>query len=358
MAGLEDLREGITTGTCAAAATAAACLLLARGEVPRDVTVHTPSGPRRVEVLWVRPEGEGARACVIKDAGDDPDVTHGMAVQSLVTPLDGKFIVDGGLGVGTVTKPGLKVLPGHKAINPVPRGQIMDALREGLPRGGKALIELPDGESLAHKTYNPRLGIVGGLSVLGTKGIVRPMSEEALRATFKADLDVKRAAGLTDLVFTFGNMGEDMAVQALGIDRERIVQVGNEVGYMLKEAHRSGVKRLLIAGHSGKLIKLAAGIFQTHSAVADGRRETLVALAALQGAPLQVLRELDRCTTTEAAGAVLRAWSDDGAGAVWQAAADRAALKARSFLWNDVEIETVMFDNNAQVLARGGGGEK
>lgn len=350
MESLKELREGVTTGTCAAAATAAAALVLTRGEVPPVVTVDTPSGPRSLEVSWARLEEDGARASVIKDAGDDPDVTHGMAVQSFVRRRQGDFYLDGGEGVGTVTKPGLKVAVGEKAINPVPRAQILAELRRYLPQGGEAVISIPGGEEVAHKTYNPRLGIVGGLSILGTKGVVRPMSEEALRATFKADLDVKVAAGNLDLVYTFGNMGEEMALRALGIGAERIVQVGNEIGYMLKEAHRAGVKHLTIAGHSGKLVKVAAGVFQTHSAVADARREVMMALAALEGAPYEVLAGLDGCTTTESMGALLKAWDEEKAHHLWQVAARRAAERACSYLWGDIPCDAVIFDNEGCVL--------
>lgn len=343
----KELREGITTGTCAAAATAAACLVLNGQAIPKEVEIQSPSGTLKVEVSWAHLDDEGACAGVMKDAGDDPDVTHGMTVISHVTLTKGQFEVDGGEGIGLVTKSGLAVPSGQRAINPVPRAMILQALQQGCPSGAKAVISIPGGEEVAKKTYNPRLGIVGGLSVLGTKGIVRPMSEEALRATFKADMDVKVARGDQILFYTFGNMGEKIIEQIFGFGEQSLVQVGNELGYMLKEAHRAGVRKILLAGHSGKMIKVAGGIFQTHSSVADSRMEILTALTALEGGSVDLLEQLFCCTTTEAAAQILRA---HGFERVWTKAAQRAAEKCNAYLWGDVPVEVCIFDNEGKIL--------
>lgn len=342
------LREGITTGTCATAAVVAASRLLKEGVVPHVVEVQAPGGLLRVEPQWARLVEGGAEAGVVKDAGDDPDVTHGMVVCSRVIPrTDGQFHLAAGEGVGTVTLPGLKVPPGEPAINPVPRSMILAVLEEAFPDGADVTVSIPGGEEAALRTYNSRLGVMGGLSVLGTTGIVRPMSEEALRATFKADLDVKAALGRRHLAFVFGNMGEAMTKNRLNLADSSLVEMGNEVGYMLKEAHRAGLLGLLLAGHAGKMVKLAGGIFNTHSRVADGRMEVLCTLAALEGASRSVIEKLDAMTTTEAARPLLH---DAGLDCVWQKAAERACRRARTYLWNDVPIEVLMMDNDGQIL--------
>ena len=350
------LREGVTTGSCAAAAAAAAAFFIRDGRIVDSVTGGAPARKLSVDVAWVRACPGGAEAGVVKDGGDDPDVTSGLTVQSRVRPrTDGQVTFCAGAGVGTVTGPGLKVQPGQPAINPVPRQMIAQAVLEVLPRGADVTVSIPGGETVAGCTYNPRLGIVGGLSVLGTSGIVRPMSEEALKATFKADLDVKAAKGRRRFVFVFGNMGEEMTQKLLKLGPSSTVQMGNEVGFMLREARRLEVTGLILAGHSGKMIKLSAGIFQTHSRVADGRMETLCALAALEGAPLPVLNDIYAATTTEAVREILcRA----GLESVWGRAALAAQKKAAAYLWGDVRIETAFLDNDGQLLGASAGLEE
>lgn len=293
--------------------------------------------------LAVLPQGrtDDAACCgVIKDGGDDPDITNGALVTATVRLLTGtqadEAIVRGGIvfaageGVGTVTKAGLKVPVGEPAINPIPRAMIEREIRCRL---GNAPVEVTvgviGGETLAKRTFNPRLGIEGGLSILGTTGIVRPMSEQAILDTIAAELSVKAAASLEQVLLTFGAMGESELVQR-GYDKERMVQVSNYIGFALDEAARLGFGRALIAGHGGKLVKVAAGVFNTHSAVADARMETLCAFAALEGASVSLLNEIMNCVTTDAATELL---SRAGiAGVVWMrieaAAAQRAARRS------------------------------
>ncbi len=343
------LREGITTGSCAAAATWAAGTLLKEGVAPQVVEFQVPGGTVRVEPLFCRLCQDGAEAGVIKDGGDDPDVTHGMTVISQVRPTgDGQFSVLGGQGVGTVTLPGLKIPPGQPAINPMPRAMIERALRSLFPDGAEATISIPGGEAVAQRTYNPRLGIVGGLSVLGTTGIVRPMSDQALRASLAADLDVRAATGRRRLAMVFGNMGETMTKALTGLKDSSIVSMGNEVGFMLTQARHLKVQELLLCGHLGKMIKLAGGIFNTHSRVADGRMEVVCTLAALQGASRDLVQELYRCTTTEAAMALI---DGAGLGAIWEQAAERVAARARSYVWDDLAVEAMVLDNAGRALA-------
>ncbi len=343
------LREGITTGSCAAAATVAAGTLLRDGQAPQVVELQVPGGTVRAEPLFCRLCQGGAEAAVVKDGGDDPDVTHGMTVISQVRPTgDGQFKILGGQGVGTVTLPGLKIPPGQPAINPMPRAMIEKALRDLFPDGAEATISIPGGELVAQKTYNPRLGIVGGLSVLGTTGIVRPMSDEALRASFAADLDVRVATGRRRLALVFGNMGEAMLKDLTGLKDSSVAFMGNEVGFMLTHSRHLKIQDLLLCGHVGKMIKVAGGIFNTHSRVADGRMEVLCTLAALQGASRDFIESLCSCTTTEAAMPLIE---EAGLGSIWLQGAERAAAKARQYVWDEVAIEVMMMNNDGTALA-------
>lgn len=306
--GAKLMRCGFTTGTCAAAATrAAAELLLARHSLPA-VSVELPSG----QLATLQVEGhaleDGAASCwVRKDAGDDPDVTDGALVCARVRPLAEPGIrIDGGEGVGRVTLPGLDQPVGSAAINSVPRGMIaaqaqaaLDAC-QGAPAGLDVVISIPGGQERAAKTFNPRLGIEGGLSVLGTSGIVRPMSEDALVATIRAELSQRRALGQEHLLVTPGNYGAEFVREQLGLELERAVQCSNYLGQAIDMAVQMGFASLLLVGHIGKLSKAAGGAMNTHSRTADGRREAIAAHAALCGANSATVRALMGSATTDA----------------------------------------------------------
>ena len=247
--GMEEnrqLREGVTTGTCAAACALASVLWQTKGICPESVSVDTPAG-RRVclEVI----AGKYAECAVIKDAGDDPDITDGCVVRALVTigSENGAVTFEAGQGIGTVTLPGLKVPVGEPAINPVPRQMIETHIRKVIgEKSARVVISIDDGERLAARTFNPRLGIVGGLSVLGTTGIVRPMSEEAVKDSLAAELSVRRA--LTEhLVFVPGNGAEKVLRSKYG--PMPFVQISNYVGYMLDLAGQMGTRTILLAGY-------------------------------------------------------------------------------------------------------------
>lgn len=304
----KELKYGYTTGTCATGAALAAALLLEEGNAPAAVTVKTPKGwPVVLEVLQPHRGSDWAEATIRKDAGDDPDVTHRHLITARVQRNGtGQVLFVGGKGVGTVTKPGLQVPVGEPAINPVPRQMIIEALKplmkEGI--GYTVTISVPEGEQLALKTFNPRLGIVGGISIIGTSGIVEPMSEEALKESLAIDLNIKKAAGHTRIVMTPGNYGRDLGL-TLGIPEEVVVKTSNFAGFMLDRAAEMGFREILWVGHLGKLVKVAAGIFQTHSSVADGRLETLAAWAGAEGAPRELIRGILNSNTTEEAVALL-----------------------------------------------------
>ena len=275
------MKWGLTTGTCAALAAKAAALLLECNERPSEVDIPLPDGSRiRHRVHLFQKDGEAVSATVVKDAGDDPDVTHGSFLISTVKRNNFKSIrFFAGQGVGTVTRAGLAIPLGEPAINPGPRAMICAALREVSERGFDVTISVPEGEQLAQKTFNPRLGIVGGISILGTTGRVRPFSAPALRDALKCALDVAVAADIKNLVLVPGNMGNKAAQHHFAVSGQQIVDVSNEWGFMLAEMEKHRFEQLLIVGHPGKLGKLAAGQWQTHSGQSDSAVPTISQLA-------------------------------------------------------------------------------
>ena len=306
--GAKLMRCGLTTGTCAAAATrAAAELLLSRQTLPA-VSVELPSGTHAVIAVEGHTlDGSSASCWVRKDAGDDPDVTDGALVCAQVSAARTPGIsIDGGEGVGRVTLPGLDQPPGNAAINSVPRAMIAAQAQAALescsnaPAGLSVVISIPDGEQRAAKTFNPRLGIEGGLSILGTTGIVRPMSEDALIATIRTELSQRKALGQRDLILTPGNYGAEYVAEVLGIELERAAQCSNYLGQAIDMAVQMGFSSLLLVGHIGKLSKAAGGLMNTHSRIGDGRREVIASHAALCGASSSTVRSIMGSATTDA----------------------------------------------------------
>ncbi|MEW5773542.1 MAG: cobalt-precorrin-5B (C(1))-methyltransferase CbiD [Thermodesulfobacteriota bacterium] len=290
------LREGFTTGTAAAAAAKAGVLLLAAGEGRGVVDVPLPAGGRlAIPIARCEAEGEGVRVTVVKDAGDDPDVTHRAEIQALVALDpglgDGEIVLDGGKGVGRATLPGLPVPPGEPAINPAPRAQIAAACREALEeagRGGGArvLVEVPEGERLALKTLNPRLGILGGISILGARGTVKPFSHASYLATIEAGLDVARAAGLTHAILSTGGRSERLAREDLpGAPALACVQFADFFAPALAAAAARGFTRITVAVFFGKLAKQAQGLANTHARTAPLRLDFLAGTCAAAGLP-------------------------------------------------------------------------
>ena len=304
------LRYGYTTGSCAAAAAKAAAQMLRTGQPVSQVRIVTPSGvPLTLDVL--DPVlGEDSASCAIrKDGGDDPDATSGLLIYATVRPSPQGIRIDGGPGVGRVTKPGLDQPVGAAAINHVPRQMIEAAVAEalqGASGGMEVIISVPGGEEVGKRTFNPHLGIVGGISILGTSGIVEPMSEQALVDTTRVELNMCRAGGATDLLLTVGNYGDDFASCKLGLSLAGRIKCSNFIGQTLSDAISLGFRRVLLIGHIGKLVKLGAGIMNTHSAQGDARMEILVSCALARGASLEALRAVVACITTEAALEELR----------------------------------------------------
>ncbi len=262
----ENLREGFTTGACAAAAAKAAATVLCGGKPPVSVDIPLRGGRVSFAITGAEARADAARAAVVKDSGDDPDITNGATIAATVSWMtEGDITFAAGEGVGTVTKKGLSIPPGEPAINPGPRAMIRAAVREVTPRPVRVELSIPGGGPLAARTFNPRLGIVGGLSVLGTTGIVRPYSHPALRESLRCTLDVALGAGMRRVVFTAGNIGTNAAVRSLGVSKDAVIEVSNEWGFMLDCLERHDIDALLVVGHPGKLAKLPAGEWDTHS---------------------------------------------------------------------------------------------
>ena len=318
-------RTGFTTGTCAAAAAKAATMVLCGRWIPPEVEVGLPDGTRvRLAAEWTRGDANAAEAAVRKDAGDDPDVTDGCTVvASVVWTTSEDFTIAAGAGVGTVTKPGLSVPPGEPAINPVPRRMIREAVREVTDRPVRVTISIPGGNELAAKTFNPRLGVEGGLSILGTSGIVRPFSGTALRDALKCALSVAEACGVKSPVLVPGRIGEKAARRYFRLSPEQLIEVSNEWGFMLDEASGHHFERLLVLGHPGKLAKLPEGQWDTHSS-----RSTPAVPAVAELARGLLGREVPESLTVEGLFAALPE-DDRGRLASELAAKIRNAIDAR-----------------------------
>ncbi len=278
---MTQLRTGITTGTCATAAAFAAAQILSGHDCPEAINVELPNGDSlTVPVLFARLEGDTAIAAVRKDAGDDPDVTDGMDIVAMVTFVDnGDVTFKAGPGVGVVTKPGLQIPPGQPAINPVPRKMIASAIRQLTDRPVSVEISIPGGQAAAAKTFNPRLGIEGGLSVLGTTGIVRPYCRRAMHDAIACALDVAQACGVTALVLVPGNIGTAGCKKHFQVAEQQLIEVGNEWGFVIDAFSERSFSSLLVAGHPGKLAKLISGHWNTHSSASPPACDAIARLA-------------------------------------------------------------------------------
>jgi cobalt-precorrin-5B (C1)-methyltransferase len=351
------LRRGWTTGTCAAAAAKAAYAALVTGEFPDPVEVALPRGERRAFALATQHKEEGmATAGIVKDAGDDPDVTHGALILATVRPgVPGAGVTfRAGDGVGTVTRPGLPLPPGEPAINPVPRRMIRAAIAEVAAANGRAAdveveIAIPGGEALAARTVNGRLGIVGGLSILGTTGIVVPYSCSAWIHSIYSGIDVARAGGFDHVAGSTGSMSED-AVRALyGLPDVALIDMGDFVGGMLKYLRTHPIPRVTIAGGVAKMTKLAQGLLDLHSRRGAVDLPALAALATASGGSAALAARIVGTNTTAQAFAGARAegiaLGDAVAAAAWQTA-------ARVVADTDISVEIILFDRDGKLVGR------
>lgn len=309
----KNLRCGYTTGSCATAASKAAAAMLLTGERIDSVRIDTPKGiVLNLEPLEVMLTADFASCAIRKDSGDDPDDTNGVLVYAKVEKTaEPGIMIEGGIGVGRVTKPGLACAVGGPAINPTPRKMITTEVGKVMTEAGytgglKVTISIPAGVEIAKKTFNPRLGIIGGLSVLGTSGIVEPMSEKALVETMYVEIRAQQAAGNKNLLVFFGNYGEDFTRDEMKLDLDGHVTCSNFVGELLDYAVFCGFETLLLIGHSGKLVKVAQGVMNTHSKYADCRTELFALEAMFHGASVEVGKEIYSCLTTDEVTKVLK----------------------------------------------------
>ena len=309
----KNLRCGYTTGSCATAAAKAAATMLLTGERVATVRIDTPKGVvLELEPLEVELAEQYVSCAIRKDSGDDPDDTNGVLVFAKVEKVAEPGVhIEGGVGVGRVTKPGLACAVGGPAINPTPRRMITAEVgsvieQAGYSEGLLVTISIPEGVEIAKKTFNPRLGIIGGLSVLGTSGIVEPMSEKALIETMYVEMRAQKARGNKHLLVFFGNYGEDFTRDVMQLDLEGAVTCSNFVGELLDYAVFLGFETLLLIGHSGKLVKLAQGVMNTHSKYADCRTELFALEAMFHGASIEVGQEIYHCLTTDEVTKILK----------------------------------------------------
>lgn len=361
------LRYGWTTGSCAAAAAKAAAQMLFSGEEIRQVRLMTPKGIELyLDVEDVTRMPDMVQCAVRKYSGDDPDVTDGLLVYANVEKGDEeasgfRVILDGGAGVGRVTKPGLEQQTGQAAINKVPRRMIMEEVERICRAHGycgevKVLVSIPEGEETAKKTFNPRLGIMGGLSVLGTSGIVEPMSEKALTDTIYLEMKMLRESGYSCCYAVPGNYGMDFLTEQLGIDPELAVKCGNYVGETIDDAKLLGMKGLLLIGHVGKFIKLAAGVMNTHSGTADCRMEVFASHAAMAGADAAVVKEIMSCLNTTETVKILkdRGLLED----VMKTVMERVTFYLRQRAGAGLETGAVIFSGGEGILGQTENAEK
>ena len=350
------LRKGFTTGTTATAATVAAIRTLLNQEPQDTVTVHAANG--KVAIFGVEQTNfdKSKASCAIKkDGGDDQDATDGALIFATVElRSDNEIHLDGGEGVGRVTKAGLANRPGMPAINPTPRRVIKEAARKelGANRGADIIISVPEGKRIAKLTYNPKLGIVGGISILGTSGVVTPMSESSWKHSISIEMNIHRKRGDQALVLVPGSYGEDFAKDELGISEAKIVQMSNFVGYVLHEVQRLKFNKILIVGDLGKMIKVSAGIFSTHSKDADARAEVMVAnLALMGGVPTEFLRQIYGCLTTIS---MIKLINEAGYQGVYQIIVDKIKQRAEKLLAHrepHVTVDAVIFSRESGFLA-------
>lgn len=358
----KQLKGGYTTGACLAAGAKAGAMIM-QGEDPGDrVDIVALDGtPLQIPIASVELLAHGVKVEIIKDAGDDPDITNGTSVfitfsfltQEQLQPVYGQSILyqqilfEAGQGIGHATKPGLSLAVGEPAINPGPRQLVYNSIKDII--GDKAClvrVDIPAGTELATKTLNPVLGIEGGISVIGTTGVLRPMSEEAFKNSLVPQIEVAKAAGFTTQIFVPGKIGERIAT-SWGLPTEAMVQTSNFIGFMLEAGADHGLERILLFGHIGKLAKVAAGVFHTHNRVGDARLEVLAAYSAAQGMPAEGVQRILQAVTTEEALPVIEEYSLQS---VYQVIAARASYRAERLLFNRLQVGTVLVTLQGKLL--------
>lgn len=355
----KKLRYGYTTGSCAAAASKAAAIMLFRKCKISKVSIMTPKEILlELEVLNITSGDDFVSCAIKKDSGDDPDVTNGILVYAKVSmTANNEIEIDGGIGVGRVTKPGLEQPVNNAAINRVPRqmiyNEVFNVCNEfDYHAGIKVEISIPEGVEIAKKTFNPRLGIEGGISVLGTSGIVEPMSETALIDSIKVEMKMLKAAGNDDILVTLGNYGENFSMNELNIDITSSLKCSNFIGETIDYAVELELKSILLIGHIGKLVKTAGGIMNTHSRNADARIDILVATAIKAGITLDGAKKLLECITLDEAIPILK--DEEILDTTMQILVDKMKFYLNKRAYEKVKIEVITFSNEFGLLGKTG----
>lgn len=358
----KELRKGFTTGSCGAAAAKAALYMLLTGSVKDEIEIITPGGAVfRTEVKDIFREGNRVRCAVVKDGGDDPDVTTGLHVTAEVLAeerTDGalEIQIEGGPGVGRVTLPGLDQPVGNAAINRVPRQMIekeLSEVAELLDFQGRirVILSVPGGEAAAERTFNPRLGIEGGISILGTTGIVEPMSTRAILDTIRVELNQRKALGDRIAAVSPGNYGLNFMKETYGYDLNRSVKCSNYVGDTVDMVREMDFRGMLLTGHIGKLIKVSGGIMNTHSKEGDARMELLAAGVIRAGGSMDILRGILNCRVTEEALGIIQAESPALLRKSMESVLDRILYYLRKRAGAELSVECILYSNEFGLLA-------
>lgn len=358
----KELRKGFTTGSCGAAAAKAALYMLLTGSVKDEIEIITPGGAVfRTEVKDIFREGNRVRCAVVKDGGDDPDVTTGLHVTAEVSAEEGgdgalEIRIEGGPGVGRVTLPGLDQPVGKAAINRVPRQMIekeLSEVAELLDFQGRirVILSVPGGEAVAERTFNPRLGIEGGISILGTTGIVEPMSTRAILDTIRVELNQRKALGDRIAAVSPGNYGLNFMKETYGYDLNRSVKCSNYVGDTVDMVREMGFRGMLLTGHIGKLIKVSGGIMNTHSKEGDARMELLAAGVIRAGGSMDTLRGILNCRVTEEALGIIQGESPELLRKSMDAVMDRILYYLRKRAREELPVECILYSNEFGLLA-------
>lgn len=351
----KKLRFGYTTGSCAAAASKASIIMLLSKKPLKKIEIMTPKGiPLKLQVLDITFGEDFVKCAIKKDSGDDPDVTNGILVYSKVQLLKARdIIIDGGIGVGRVTREGLQCKKGSAAINKVPKEMIYKEVKNvceefDYKEGLYVEISIPEGVEIAKKTFNPRLGIEGGISILGTSGIIEPMSEKALVDTIKVEMKQLKVNGAEYLLITPGNYGESFSRENMDINLENSLKCSNFIGETLDYALEIGIKGILFIAHIGKFIKVAGGVMNTHSKNADCRMEILAAHGGMCGADSRTIRDIMNCITTDEAIEILE--KKELKEKTMESISKKINFYLKNRIRNEFQVGAVVFSNKYGIL--------